>query len=123
MNKMFWTTLFFKHLYFLAALMLLPSCDFIKYFQETSTNTQPTTTYYIISVYLESPSIQFADLSIIKTPKDSKFQIGALISKIPGQIVLDKAGTWQFQARSDDIESEIITLRVPQERSFTIIMP
>jgi hypothetical protein len=117
MNRTFGNAQFFKHSCLLAALMLLPSCDFIKYFQENSTNTQPTTTYYIISVYLESPSIQSADLSIINAPQDSKFQVGAVISKIPGQIVLDKAGTWQFQAVSDDIESEIITLHVKNAHS------
>lgn len=126
MNKTFLNALFFKHLYLLATLTLLSSCDFLKYFQDSTTNT-PTTattaTSYIISVYLESPSLEFAELLVITAPEGSKFQDGAVISKIPGQIVLDKAGTWQLQARSSDLESEVVTLRIPEEYSVTVTMP
>lgn len=65
----------------LTAIMLLSSCEFIKYFQETPTTTPTTTTNYIISVYLESPSLQAADLSVVNAPQGSKFQAGAIISK------------------------------------------
>jgi hypothetical protein len=45
------------------------------------------------------------------------------VSKVPGQIVLDKPGLWQFQARFQDILSQPVTLQLPDQRTLTITMP
>ncbi len=85
-------------------------------------NETTSSTSYIVSVNVAG-DVPPLDLLVVSSPADSKFRAGAVVSKVPGQIVLDKAGTWQFQGRFQDVLSDTVTLQLPQERNLTIIMP
>jgi serine/threonine protein kinase len=86
--------------------------------------TEPTSAAsYIVSVNVDPPSSLPLDLLVVSSPEGSKFRAGAVVSKVPGQIVLDKPGTWQFQARFQDILSQPVTLQSPEQYDLTIPMP
>jgi serine/threonine protein kinase len=82
-----------------------------------------TTANYIVSVNLDPPNLPPLDLIVVASPEGSRFRAGAVVSKVPGQIVLDKAGTWQFQGRFQDTLSGAVTLRTPEQHTLTITMP
>jgi hypothetical protein len=88
----------------------------------TTTGTT-TTANYIVSVNLDPPNLPPLDLIVVASPEGSKFRAGAVVSKVPGQIVLDRAGTWQFQGRFQDKLSETVTLQAPEQYNLTITMP
>jgi serine/threonine protein kinase len=89
---------------------------------EPTTGTT-TTANYIVSVNLDPPNLPPLDLIVVASPEGSKFRAGAVVSKVPGQIVLDRAGTWQFQGRFQDKLSETVTLQAPEQYNLTITMP
>jgi serine/threonine protein kinase len=78
---------------------------------------------YIVSVNVNPAGLPPLDLLVVSSPLGSKFRPGAVVSKVPGQIVLDRVGTWQFQARFQDALSEIVTVQLPDERNLTVTMP
>jgi serine/threonine protein kinase len=87
--------------------------------------TSETTTVanYIVGVSVDPSNLPPLDLLVLSSPEGSKFRAGAVVNKVPGNIVLDRAGTWQFQARFQDVLSEPVTLQLPEQRSLTIAMP
>jgi serine/threonine protein kinase len=78
---------------------------------------------YIVSVNVEPNNLPPLDLLVVSSPEGSKFRAGSVVSKVPGQIVLDRAGTWQFQGRFQDELSETVALQLPEQYSLTIAMP
>jgi hypothetical protein len=82
-----------------------------------------TAASYIVSVNVTPLGVPPLDLLVLSSPEGSKFRAGAVVSKVPGQIVLDRVGAWQFQARFQDILSEPVTLQLPDQRTLTITMP
>ncbi len=90
----------------------------------TGPATETTTTAnYIVSVNLDPPNLPPLDLIVVASPEGSKFRAGSVVSKVPGQIVLDRAGTWQFQGRFQDKLSGVATLQAPAQYTLTITMP
>lgn len=83
-----------------------------------------TAANYIVSVNLDPPNLPPLELIVVASPEGSRFRAGAVISNtLPAQIVLDRAGTWQFQGRFQDKLSEVVTLQAPDQYSLTITMP
>lgn len=78
---------------------------------------------YIVSVNVTPANLPPLDLLVVSSPEGSKFRPGAVASKVPGQVVLDRLGTWQFQARFQNALSEPVTLQLPEQRNLTITMP
>jgi hypothetical protein len=78
---------------------------------------------YIVSVNVEPNNLPPLDLLVVSSPEGSKFRAGAVVSKVPGQIVLDRAGNWQFQARFQDVLSDTVALQLPEQYNLTITMP
>jgi serine/threonine protein kinase len=84
------------------------------------------TANYIVSVNLDPPNLPPLELLVVTSPEGSRFRPGAIINnRVPGQgqIVLDRAGTWQFQGRFQDKLSEVVTLRAPEQYNLVITMP
>jgi hypothetical protein len=85
--------------------------------------TEPSNvTSYIVGVSVTPAGLPPLDLLVLSSPAGSKFRAGAVVSKVPGQIVLDRVGTWQFQARFQDLLSEPVTLQLPDQRTLVITM-
>jgi hypothetical protein len=92
---------------------------------DTIPNTSATANY-IVSVNLDPPNLPPLELIVVSSPEGSRFRPGAVINnRVPGQgqIVLDKAGTWQFQGRFQDKLSEVVTLQAPEQYNLVITMP
>jgi hypothetical protein len=87
--------------------------------------TEPNnaTANYIVSVNITPAGLPPLDLVVVSSPEGSKFRAGMVASKVPGQVVLDRLGTWQFQARFQESLSEPVTLQLPEQRSLTVTMP
>ena len=78
---------------------------------------------YIVSVNVTPAGLPPLDLVVVSSPEGSKFRVGMVASKVPGQVVLDRLGTWQFQARFQESLSEPVTLQLPEQRTLTVTMP
>ncbi|MGL4610225.1 MAG: hypothetical protein ACRCYY_11200 [Trueperaceae bacterium] len=102
----------------LAGLMFFGSNDI-----RTTQNIPTNTASYIVRVNVNPTNLPPLDLLVISSPEGSKFRAGAVVSKVPGDIVLDKPGLWQFQARFQDKLSQIVTLQPPDEYTLSITMP
>jgi serine/threonine protein kinase len=88
------------------------------------TPTEPSNaTSYIVGVSVTPAGLPPLDLLVLSSPEGSKFRAGAVVSKVPGQIVLDRPGSWQFQARFQDILSQPVTLQLPDQRTLVVTMP
>ena len=92
-------------------------------FRTASPQTPASGNLYVINVSLEPANSPPSDLYVISSPAGSSFRPGDGVSKVPGQIVLDKEGTWQLQARFQDRATNIISITVPQERTATLVLP
>lgn len=97
------------------------------FFRRDGTNAATTETNnaasYIVSVNVNPANLPPLDLLVVSSPEGSKFRPGAVASKVPGQVVLDRLGSWQFQARFQDVLSEPVTLQLPDQRTLMITMP
>ena len=83
-------------------------------------------TVYVVDATLGPPDLPPTDVYVVSSPAGSRNPPGALITVVspPGrQIALDRAGTWQLQARFQKRASEIVTFQVPQERAISFTLP
>ena len=81
---------------------------------------------YVVDATLGPPDLPPTDVYVVSSPAGSRNPPGALITVVspPGrQIALDRAGTWQLQARFQKRASEIVTFQVPQERAISFTLP
>ena len=85
-----------------------------------------STVGYIVDAAIGPADLPPVDLYVVASPPGSRTPPGALVSRLspPGRrVALDKAGTWQLQARFEDRASEIVTFQVPQDRSVSFTIP
>lgn len=83
----------------------------------------PVTTNYIVDVAVEPAGMPPIQLRIISSPVGSSKRAGAYLATVPGQIVLDQAGVWEFQGEFQELRSSVVRLQLPEQRSLTVAMP
>lgn len=77
---------------------------------------------YIVNVSIEPDTLRQVRLLVVESPPGSRLRAGSEIATVPGPAVLDQAGLWRLQARFQDLASEVVTVRVPDERALTITL-
>lgn len=119
---------------FVAILMVAAAVAVLVFLQRQQ--TQPTASTpggasvanYIVEVTIEPANLPPVGLYVVSAPEGTRTPAGAQVGSYqPGrnQIVLDRPGNWQFQVRFEDRASDVVALRLPEERSlrFTLAPP
>jgi hypothetical protein len=68
------------------------------------------------------PDLQQVRLVVVESPPGSRLRPGNEVATVPGPAVLDQAGLWRLQARFQNLTSEVVVVRVPDERAITITL-
>ena len=87
---------------------------------------------YLVEMTIGPPNIPPVELLVVQSPEGSRHAVGSLlVSRYGGgthQLVLDREGTWQLQARirgvyPEDVSSSIVSLTLPQQRNISFTLP
>lgn len=97
----------------------------------TGFTVAPAEAQYLVEVNIAPANLPPAQLYVVQSPEGSRLPSGSGLSNYPSgrhQLVLDREGLWQLQARiqgvyPEDVYSEVVSLRLPEERSLTFTLP
>jgi len=77
---------------------------------------------FIVNVGVEPDDLRQVRLVVVESPAGSRLRPGNEVATVPGPAVLDRAGLWRLQARFQNLTSEVVVVRVPDERAITITL-
>ena len=77
---------------------------------------------FIVNVGVVPDDLRQVRLVVVESPAGSRLRPGNEVATVPGPAVLDQAGLWRLQARFQDFTSEVVVVRVPDERAITITL-
>ncbi|MBS3933418.1 MAG: hypothetical protein KGZ35_03605, partial [Truepera sp.] len=77
---------------------------------------------FIVNVGVVPDDLRQVRLVVVESPAGSRLRPGNEVATVPGPAVLDQAGLWQLQARFQNLTSEVVAVRVPDERAITITL-
>lgn len=106
-----------------ATLILVAILAFLALSSQADRLGDPTATravVYVVDVVVEPASLPPVRLFVVEAPDASKWQPGTELGNVPGRVVLDREGTWQFQGRFQDRLSQIATIELPAQRLVTL---
>lgn len=78
---------------------------------------------HVVNVLVDPPNLPPVSLVVEQRPATSAFRSGTIIASVPRQVRFDAAGVWVVHASFQGRVSESVTLRVPEDRSITIVFP
>ena len=87
---------------------------------------------YLVEMVIGPGNIPPVELLVVQSPEGSRHAVGSLlVSRYPAgthQLVLDREGAWQLQARirgvyPEDVSSDIVAVTLPQERNISFTLP
>ena len=115
-------------LLFIVALasLLLAGLAFFRQGLNTYVAPAEQTVNYLVELDISPQNLPPVQVFVINSPEESRYSAGSILGSYPPgtrQIVLDKEGVWQLQARFQDRVSEIISFRLPEQRSVTLAIP
>lgn len=77
---------------------------------------------FIVNVGVAPEDLRQVRLVVVESPAGSRLRPGSEVATVPGPAVLDQPGLWRLQARFQDLTSEVVALRVPEERALTMTL-
>ena len=83
----------------------------------------PTAINYLVDVAVLPANLPRVTLIVVDSPPDSRWRPGTIFGTAPNQVVLDREGRWSFVGEFQQRRSEVVTLEVPAQRSFTLVIP
>jgi hypothetical protein len=82
---------------------------------------------FLVEMQIEPSNLPPVEVYVVASPAGSRYSAGSIVGiYAPGrkqQLVLDKEGLWQLQGRFQDRVSEVVSLQLPEQRSFIITIP
>lgn len=83
----------------------------------------PEAASFLVNVGVEPTSLPPVTLIVVDSPPDSRWRPGTIFGTAPSQVVLDRGGRWSFVGEYQQRRSAVVTIEVPTERAFTLVMP
>lgn len=83
-------------------------------------------TRYPVEVQIGPASLPPVEIVVVQSPAGSRLLPNTVVGRFsPGlnNIVLDKEGVWQLQARFQDRVSEVVSFELPQQRNVALTLP
>jgi hypothetical protein len=80
----------------------------------------------VLEINLSPSDLPFVELIVISSPAGSARQSGDIVATLTPSarnVILDQAGTWSLRAKFQERYSELITVRVPEEKSLNVVIP
>ena len=78
---------------------------------------------YVVTATVEPANLPPVTLIVVDSPSSSSWRPGTIFGNAPGQVVLDQEGRWSFVGQLQDRRSDVVTIDVPSQRSFTLVIP
>lgn len=79
--------------------------------------------HYVVNVSVEPSSLPPVTLIVLDSPPTSRWRPGTIFGTVPGQVVLDREGRWSFVGEYQQRRSEAVSISVPEQRDFTLVIP
>jgi hypothetical protein len=80
-------------------------------------------TVYVVEVFTAPEGLPPVTIHLVSSPPGSSLARGDRLGTAPRHLALDRAGAWEFQGSLQDRRSEVVEIRVPEERSLTLVVP